>query len=227
MLQEQINGIFRQLQIVFVLNQEEFTTILYGQRLQIPGAQVNFTMGNYSYSEYNAIRPATLTTQWQKFSMQFTVTDNQVVIRGPIHFSYASNVGNTIYIDNLQIAENEPADTGTVWKGPALATGASKFLGNAYGDVPDNIFANYWTQLTPGNAGKWGTIAGSQDTTQWNWSELDGEYNYAISNHLVFKDHNLIWGHQQPSWISSLDSATQAQVHRNMDSERRTTISKN
>ena len=142
--------------------------------------------------------------------MQFTVTDNQVVIRGPIHFSYASNVGNTIYIDNLQIAENAPADTGTVWKGPALATGASKFLGNAYGDVPDNIFANYWTQLTPGNAGKWGTIAGSQDTTQWNWSELDGEYNYAVTNHLVFKDHNLIWGQQQPSWISSLDSATQA-----------------
>jgi len=175
-----------------------------------PGAQVNFTVGNYSYSEYKVIRPAALTTQWQKFAMQFTVTDNQVVIRGPIHFSYASNVGNTIYIDNLQIAENAPADTGTVWKGPALATGASKFLGNAYGDVPDNIFANYWTQLTPGNAGKWGTIAGSQDTTQWNWSELDGEYNYAVTNHLVFKDHNLIWGQQQPSWISSLDSATQA-----------------
>ena len=49
-----------------------------------------------------------------------------------------------------------------------------------------------------------------QDTTQWNWSELDGEYNYAINNHLVFKDHNLIWGQQQPSWISGLDSATQA-----------------
>ena len=174
------------------------------------GAQVNFTIGNYSYTEYNAIRPATLTTQWQKFTMQFTVTDNQVVIRGPIHFSYASNVGNAVYIDNLQIAENAPADTGTVWKGPALATGAGKFLGNAYGDVADNIFANYWTQLTPGNAGKWGTIAGVQDTTKWNWSELDGEYNYAISNHLVFKDHNLIWGNQQPSWISSLDSATQA-----------------
>ena len=83
-------------------------------------------------------------------------------------------------------------------------------MGNAYGDVPDNIFANYWNQLTPGNAGKWGSIAGVQDTTQWNWSELDGEYNYAETNHLVFKDHNLIWGQQQPSWISSLDSATQA-----------------
>ena len=36
-----------------------------------PGAQVNLTMGNYAFTEYRAIRPATLTTQWQKFTMQF------------------------------------------------------------------------------------------------------------------------------------------------------------
>jgi hypothetical protein len=68
-----------------------------------PGAQVNFTMGNYAFSEYGAIRPANLTTQWQNYTMQFTVSDNQTFIRGPIHFSYAANAGNTIYIDNLQI----------------------------------------------------------------------------------------------------------------------------
>jgi len=175
-----------------------------------PGAQVNFTVGNYSYSEYKVIRPAALTTQWQQFTMQFTVTDNQVVIRGPIHFGYASNVGNTIYIDNLQISEFVPSDTGTIWRGPALAKGQSKFLGNAYGDVPDNIFASYWTQSTPGNAGKWGSIGVSADSTAWNWNGLDVAYNYAITNHLKFKDHNLIWGQQQPSWISGLDSATQA-----------------
>ncbi len=52
------------------------------------GAQVNFTVGNYSYSEYRAIRPATLTTQWQKYTMTFTVNDNQTIIRAPIHFNY-------------------------------------------------------------------------------------------------------------------------------------------
>ena len=67
------------------------------------GAQVNFTVGNYSYTEYKAIRPATLTTQWQNFTMQFTVNDNQAVIRGPIHLSYPADSGNAIYIDNLQI----------------------------------------------------------------------------------------------------------------------------
>jgi len=366
------------------------------------GATVNFTVGNYSYSEYRAIRPATLGTQWQRYTMTFTVTDNQTVIRAPIHFYGTADTGNAVYIDNLRIVDQDAGkkpvvveaesglrgshfdilqdgsvtyvttdtnwtsltspgdtsrvvtyqipfadsgsynffarvrvgsggfnddsffygngfgqkndtasadwifinglasagfsdtsafvdgagslgngvwkwvnltknpyqgvkgdsfvvspdnllrtfqigsredgldvdkiafgksnlyftvhaldsvlagsttmgtDTGTVWKGPALAAGQDKFLGNAYGDVPDNVFANYWTQLTPGNAGKWGSVAGSTDTTQWNWGGLNTAYNYALTNHLIFKDHTLIWGQQQPTWISGLDSAQQA-----------------
>jgi endo-1,4-beta-xylanase len=89
-----------------------------------------------------------------------------------------------------------------------LATGLPKFLGSA-GDSPANDFANYWTQLTPENAGKWGSVGTSTDTTQWNWSSLDNDYNYAKNHGMIFKDHNLIWGQQQPSWISGLDSAHQ------------------
>ena len=100
-------------------------------------------------------------------------------------------------------------DTVNVWQGPALAAGQYKFLGNVPNEPPENTFINYWTQLTPGNAGKWGSVAGSTDTSKWYWGTLDAQYNYAITNHLVYKHHNLIWGQQQPSWISSLDSATQ------------------
>ena len=101
-------------------------------------------------------------------------------------------------------------DSSQIWKGPALAAGQYKFLGNVPYEPPENSFINYWTQLTPGNAGKWGSVAGAAaDTTKWNWKVLDAQYNYAIANHLVYKHHNLIWGQQQPSWISSLDSATQ------------------
>jgi endo-1,4-beta-xylanase len=370
------------------------------------GAQVNFTMGNYSYSEYSRISPV-LTTQWQKYSMQFRVSDSQTWIRGPIHFGFAADTGNAIYIDNLQIVDasaplkpvvveaeggkvgsnfstltsgtntyvttvsNWPStgnpgdssrtikyqvtfpdsgnynlfarvrvgsgnfnddsyfyangfgakndtlssdwvfinglasggfsdssawvdaagslgsgvwkwvnvtkntysgvpgvvfyvhpdsltrtfeiasredgldidkiafgknwlyftvgnldnvqvgsttmvipviDSSLIWKGPALAAGQAKFLGNAYGSAEDLVaFNKYWTQLTPGNAGKWGSVAGSTDTSRWNWGPLDIAYNYAMTNHLVYKHHTLIWGSQQPSWISSLDSATQYQ----------------
>jgi len=373
-------------------------------KADVPGTQVDFTVGNYSYSEYGAIRPANLTTQWKKYTMQFKVTDGQSVIRGPISFGYSSNINNAIYIDNLQIADvnadkkpviveaesgklgsnysinqdvsnnityitpinnsaafvpgdsnnvatyevtfqdsgkyslfvhlrvgpntfnddsffygrgfgvkNDTAaadwvfvngvasggftdadssavvdgagsagsqvwkwvnvtkntysgavgdtfdvsldnltrtfqigsredgldidkiafgksylaytvyalnnglpggipstvDSSLIWKGPALATGQANFLGSAYGGYDDNIFYKYWTQLTPENAGKWGSVGVSTDTTQWNWSGLDAAYNYAQNHGIIFKDHCLIWGAQQPTWISSLDSAQQ------------------
>lgn len=360
------------------------------------GATVNFTVGNYSYTDYGALRPATLGTYWQRFTMQFTVNDGKTVIRAPIHFYGTVDTANSIYIDNLQIVDpnaskrpviveaesgvrggnfpilqdssvtyvdvntnpvnsgnpgdtsrvityqvqfadsgsynlfarvrvdssastgsffygngfgvknhtlnsdwiavnglatggfSDPAafvdgpgtlgtgawkwvnltknayqgakgnpffvskdslatgfqigggnqgldidkfafgksslhftvgtlekfglgvtDSGIVYKGPPLAEGQVKFLGCAY-DQPDNGFATYWTQLTVGNAGKFGSVAGTTDSSTWNWSGLDTAYHYAIDHHVVFKDHCLIWGQQQPSWISSLDSATKA-----------------
>jgi endo-1,4-beta-xylanase len=365
-----------------------------------PGAQAAFTIGNYSYSEYNALRSAELTTEWKKFTLQFMVNDNQTDIRAPIHLSLDANIGNTIYIDNLQITDTRygakpviveaesgqagdyftegqdgditwvtttasftgqasPEDTNrvityqvafqdtgyynlfarvrvgsggydddsffagngfgeknsataadwvfinglasagfsspeefvdetgkagsNVWKwinvtknyfpgtapdesfyvgsdtltktfqiasredglqfdkfafgkaelyytvdaldnglpgkttmevdssnfyqGPPLAEGASKFLGNVM--ASDNIFANYWNQITPGNEGKWGSIAYTSNIAQWNWSGLDRIYTYAKDHDLIFKDHTLIWGQQQPSWISDMDTATQ------------------
>ena len=362
-------------------------------RSEKPGETVNFTTWSKAGGEYGAIRPATLSTQWTQYTMQFTVTDNSKIIKGPIHFYGTVDTGNAIWIDNLQITDPNAgmrplivegesgvsgshfpilqdssatyvdvntnsintgnpgdtsrmityqvqfADSGTynlfarvrvdsgngsffygngfgmktgsansdwvavsgldaagfsepnyfvdgpgtvgtgVWKwvnltknayqgatgnpfvvsidsltmtfqigggnqgldidkfafcksylhftvsnldnegmgvlnpadvynGPALAAGLTKFLGNA-DDLPDSNYINYWNQITPGNAGKWGTVGVSEDTTQWDWSGLDRVYNYALSHHMVFKDHNLIWGAQQPSWISGLDAAMQ------------------
>ncbi|MCF7802958.1 MAG: endo-1,4-beta-xylanase [Candidatus Marinimicrobia bacterium] len=93
-----------------------------------------------------------------------------------------------------------------------LAPDSAKFVGNILSyDVPDN-FDNYWNQVTPENAGKWGSVAGSQDTSQWNWGNLDMAYNYAKENGLPFKNHALMWGQQQPEWIDDLDSAAQAEI---------------
>lgn len=357
--------------------------------------QANFTVGNYDYSEINAIRPANLTTEWKEYTMDFTIDKAQTVVRAPIHFSIASSTESIIYLDNLQITDvnfgktpvaieaesglvgsgfsvltnadvtyitakenftgqatpddtirmatyqvtfpdsgtyqlyarvrvgaggyNDdsffaskgfgpksetdaaswvfvnglggagftgltdvvkelgsagsevwkwvnisqnyfpggasdkafqvgldnltqtfqigsredglefdkfvfgksdlfytvkaldnglagyavaPVDT-TVYQGPPLASGSPKFLGNVK-DWDDKNFANIWNQLTPGNEGKWASVAGSQDTTKWNWSNLDNLYTYAKTNKMIFKDHTLIWGSQQPSWINNL-----------------------
>jgi len=87
-----------------------------------------------------------------------------------------------------------------------LAKGQAKFLGSSMSTIFSN-FGTYFNQVTPENAGKWGSVEGSQGA--YSWSTLDGIYSYAISNYFPFKDHNLVWGQQQPGWITGLDSAGQ------------------
>ena len=96
-----------------------------------------------------------------------------------------------------------------------LAKGQSKFLGSSISTLFPS-FTTYFNQLTPENEGKWGSVEGTQGS--FNWTNLDNIYNLATSNRFPFKEHNLVWGNQQPGWIGSLDSATQrAEVERWID----------
>jgi len=86
--------------------------------------------------------------------------------------------------------------------GGSIAPG-KKFVGNittGYSgalDVNGMVYAKYWDQITPENAGKWGSVQ-SNAGAQFNWATLDKIYDYAQKNHVVFKQHNFIWGAQQP-----------------------------
>ena len=85
----------------------------------------------------------------------------------------------------------------------------SKFLGNISRDLsPNNItttpenWLNYWNQVTPSNAGKWGFVERTRDVM--NWDGLDKAYKLAEDNDLFFKQHVFVWGNQQPDWIDDL-----------------------
>ncbi len=94
-----------------------------------------------------------------------------------------------------------------------LAAGRSKFLGCG---TSSSIWPNlnqYWNQITPGNDGKWGSVEQVQGYPHWD--ALDLIYNYALSNGFPFKEHNLVWGSQQPGWITALDSAGQRAAVKN------------
>jgi len=357
--------------------------------------QAVFSVGNYSYTEYGVIRPdnANLTPVWTKYTIEFTINDQQTIARGPIHFNMAANVGNTIYIDDMRminvkdipnplkpvlieaesgqlgadylvqqdgdisyaeiqtnlINSGNPGsaariitydvtfpDTGTynlfarvrvgastfdddsffygngfgekdssndaewilvnglaaagfsgandvvheagglgsevwkwvnlslntyqsdqsisfnivdsltqtfqigaredgldidklafgksylyytvenldsaeagstelpaeVWEGPALASNQPKFVGNIHSSSQISNFESYWNQVTPENAGKWGSVEGNRDVM--NWGGLDAAYSFAKDNDLPFNFHVLVWGAQQPNWISDL-----------------------
>ncbi|MBN1654567.1 MAG: endo-1,4-beta-xylanase [Deltaproteobacteria bacterium] len=59
-------------------------------------------------------------------------------------------------------------------------------------------FATYWDQITPENAGKWGSVQ-STSSSNFNWSTLDAIYDYAQDNGILFKQHTFVWGSQQPN----------------------------
>ncbi|NMB82224.1 MAG: T9SS type A sorting domain-containing protein [Ignavibacteria bacterium] len=88
-----------------------------------------------------------------------------------------------------------------------LAQGDDKFLGAGTSSYIYRDFFKFWNQITPGNDGKWGSV--EQIRGQYNWTNLDRIYNYAISTNLIYKHHVLVWGQQQPGWITSLSSQDQ------------------
>ena len=44
------------------------------------------------------------------------------------------------------------------------------------------------------------------------WAALDREYAYAQTNNIAFKEHNFIWGNQQPSWVNNSNAQTAVQA---------------
>ena len=94
-------------------------------------------------------------------------------------------------------------------KAQPLAHNKSKFVGNVIGNGNDieSIFDDYWNQVTAENAGKWESVEPTRDS--YNWTQLDNIYNYALAHEFPYKHHTLVWGNQEPGWISGLDSANQ------------------
>jgi endo-1,4-beta-xylanase len=88
-----------------------------------------------------------------------------------------------------------------------LAKGKAKFLGNGYSHEQLYRFEEYWNQVVPGNAGKWGSVEGSRDVM--NWAQLDIAYDLAKDNGFIYRHHVLVWGSQQPEWIETLSPAEQ------------------
>lgn len=91
--------------------------------------------------------------------------------------------------------------------GPPLATGQNKFLGGVCCGRQRPNFETYWNQVTPENAGKWGSVESTRDVM--NWAELDEAYALAKANNFPYKHHVLVWGNQQPEWITALPAEEQ------------------
>jgi endo-1,4-beta-xylanase len=83
---------------------------------------------------------------------------------------------------------------------PGVA-GRLQFVGNitTYNavDTDGKVFSTYWDQISPENAGKWGSVQ-SNATAAFNWRTLDAIYDYTQQKGIIFKEHTFVWGNQQP-----------------------------
>ena len=102
----------------------------------------------------------------------------------------------------------------TVTAKAQLSTNPDKFLGNITTgwnsdmDTDGFIFADYWNQVTPENATKWGSVEGDRQG-KYNWGGADKAAKYAKEHGFPFKFHTLVWGSQYPNWMNNLSTEKQ------------------
>ena len=65
-------------------------------------------------------------------------------------------------------------------------------------DTDGKTFSKHWDQITPENAGKWGSVQSSAGAA-YNWRTLDAIYDYTEKAGIAFMEHAFVWGSQQPS----------------------------
>ena len=90
-----------------------------------------------------------------------------------------------------------------------IAMHNDKFLGNIYNPTQMLWFEEYWNQVTPENAGIWGSVESVRDNMVW--SELNSAMAVAENTtDNIFRFHTLIWGKQQPNWL--MDNSKEIQI---------------
>jgi GH35 family endo-1,4-beta-xylanase len=84
----------------------------------------------------------------------------------------------------------------------------NRYVGTAVRGAADyEVLLDYFDQITPENAGKWGSVEATRDVM--TWGPLDEAYEFAQANGLPFRLHTLVWGQQQPAWLAALSPAEQ------------------
>ncbi|WP_116127186.1 endo-1,4-beta-xylanase [Lewinella sp. IMCC34183] len=139
-------------------------------------------------------------TEWTQISYTFTANVEMTSIAMDMGYDDV-----TLYFDDAEMLapENPCMDT---YDAPEdqepIATGKGKFIGSVYGGNQIDDFEQYFNQVTPENAGKWGSVEGTRDT--FNWAQLDPIRAFAARNNFPFRFHVMLWGAQQPTWLKPL-----------------------
>lgn len=146
-----------------------------------------------------------LTTEWAKYEISYVpnTQDQMLGMRLGVALNFEANDQATIYMDNLEVIQLGEIER----EFDPIAINKPKFLGNVYSSSQSIRLNEFWNQITPENAGKWGSVEVQRDVM--NWSQLDAAYNVAKVNGFPFRFHVLFWGNQQPEWLKALSTEEQ------------------
>jgi GH35 family endo-1,4-beta-xylanase len=143
-------------------------------------------------------------SDWTRHSWTFTATSASTRIALDLGGSGAGVA--TYFLDDasLQLICGSFTFTPPADQTP-IATGKSKFLGNVWSAAQVPNSNKYFNQVTPENAGKWGSVETADQV--FNWTDLDASRKFASDNNFPFRFHVLFWGAQQPTWLKPLSNA--------------------
>jgi GH35 family endo-1,4-beta-xylanase len=156
-------------------------------------ASTNETTAQYS-GDYN------VTGDWTKFTWTITATNAST--------RFVLDLGknaNTYFIDDICLEILCDGSFAPPASQTPIATGKTKFLGNIWSPAQAVNSDKYFNQVTPENAGKWGSVETSDQV--FNWTDVDAARKYADDHGFPFRFHVLLWGSQQPTWLKPMTDA--------------------
>ena len=135
--------------------------------------------------------PTVKFTSSKKGVLSFTAPSTDMQVKLEFKLTATDNKGRTSEPDTVVVTVNQ-----------------IKFFGTSVGGAGDyERLLKYFDQITPENAGKWGSVEATRDVMVWD--DVDVAYQFAKKNKLPFKFHTLIWGQQQPAWMTGLSPQEQ------------------
>jgi endo-1,4-beta-xylanase len=93
---------------------------------------------------------------------------------------------------------------GTAVGGTFVGNGGNQYDVNTYLNNSNytNFLLTHFNTVTQGNAGKWGGNESTRDVVTMSASDRIDQY--AVDHNLRVRQHNLIWGSQQPAWVTAM-----------------------
>jgi GH35 family endo-1,4-beta-xylanase len=147
------------------------------------------TIKTYTWTQ--TAGPTVSFTSNKKGVLKFTAPETDLQVKIEFQLTATDNKGRVSQPDTVAVTVNQ-----------------IKFFGTAAGAAADyEHLLTYFDQITPENAGKWGSVEATRDVMVWD--DVDAAYEFAKANHLPFKFHTLIWGQQQPAWLTGLSAQEQ------------------